>query len=119
MPMNLKADVSRACREAGMGKPVDLVHLSTLTMGDRDLEQQVLSIFLSQSEIYAKSWKNSAGHEGRMRAAHSLKGAARGVGAWELAELAGEAEMPGFSGFEAVEKEIARVNDYIRSLIVH
>ena len=116
MPMALKADVSRACRKAGMAKPVDLVHLSTLTMGDRDLEQQVLSIFLSQSEIYVKSWKQAQNQDTRMRAAHSLKGASRGIGAWELAELAQEAEVPGFSNIEAIESEVARVNDYIRSL---
>lgn len=117
MPMALKADVSRACRKAGMAKPVDLVHLSTLTMGDRDLEQQVLSIFLSQSEIYLKSWKLARDHDGRKRAAHSLKGASRGIGAWDLAELAGEAEAPAFADIAAVEAEVARVNAYIRSLV--
>ena len=51
MPMALKRDVAHAARAAGNAKPVDLVHLSALTMGDRDLEREVLGVFLTHSDI--------------------------------------------------------------------
>ena len=117
MPMALKADVSRAAKAAGTDKPVDLVHLSTQTLGDRELETQVLSVFASQAGIYVKTWKAAEGAEARRRAAHSLKGAAKGIGAWNLAEIAERAEIPGYRDIDELEEEVARVCDYIRSLL--
>lgn len=117
MAMALKADVARACKLAGTGKPVDLVHLSTQTMGDRELERQVLEIFLSQAKTYLQAWHSAAKPEARRRAAHTLKGASRGIGAWDLAELAACAEIPEFSDYAALEAETALVCDYIRSLL--
>ena len=117
MPMALKADISRAARAAGTEKPVDLLHLSTQTLGDRELEKQVLGVFASQAGIYVKTWKAAEGGDARRRAAHSLKGAARGIGAWHLAELAERAETPGFGEVDVLEDEVARVCAYIRSLI--
>ena len=116
MPMILRSDIAKACRDAGTGKPVDLAHLSTQTMGDRDLEREVLFIFVNQSSIYLKMFQIAASAQDRRRAAHSLKGAARGIGAWTLAELASEAEMPGADNGDELACEIARVCDYIRSL---
>ena len=115
--MALKADVSRAAKADGTQKPVDLVHLSTQTLGDRELEKQVLSIFACQSGIYVNAWKAARDMQARKRAAHSLKGAARGIGAWDLAQMAEMAEQPGFSDIEMIEAELARVCDYIHSLL--
>lgn len=117
MPMALKADISRAARADGTEKPVDLVHLSTQTLGDRDLEAQVLGVFATQAGIYVEAWKAAGGGEARMRAAHSLKGAARSIGAWTLAELAEQAERPGFADLKCLEVEVDRVCGYIRSLL--
>lgn len=116
MAMALKADVTAACRAAGMMKPVDLVHLSSITMGDRDLEHDVLGIFLNQSEIYLAAYRSARGQEARHRAAHSLKGAARGIGAWQLGEIAEAAGQPGFADFDALADEVARVRAYIEAL---
>jgi HPt (histidine-containing phosphotransfer) domain-containing protein len=115
--MALKADISRAALADGTAKPVDLVHLSTQTLGDRELEIQVLGVFTSQAGIYVNAWKAAKGAEARRRAAHSLKGAARGIGAWTLAEIAEQAEAPGFKGIVELEAEVVRVCDYIRSLL--
>lgn len=116
MGMALKADVNAACKANGSMKPVDLVHLCGMTMGDRDLEAEVLSIFLSQSAIYLKAWHAAKDARGRKQAAHSLKGAARGIGAWNLAHLAEAAEQPGFRGASALSGEVETVCAYIRSL---
>lgn len=116
MGMALKSDVTAACKANGSMKPVDLVHLGGMTMGDRDLEAEVLSIFVKQSQIYLTAWKAAKDAVGRKQAAHLLKGAARGIGAWELAKLAEAAEYPGFGDENAITCELNAVCAYIRSL---
>ena len=76
-------------------RPVDLVHLSRYTGGDRHVNAEVLTLFATQSaellgkldtalrESDCKSWRDIA---------HSLKGGARGIGAFELAAHAEEVE---------------------------
>lgn len=74
---------------------VDLSHLARYTGGDEAINTEVLRLFEAQtSEIVAslqaildardaKSWKE---------ATHTLKGAARGIGAFKLADAAAFAE---------------------------
>ena|SRR5579864_5879984 len=75
--------------------PVDLAHLSRYTGGDKSLNAEVLSLFAKQSgELLdqlaqalrlgdAKIWRDIT---------HSLKGGARGIGAFDLADTAAQAE---------------------------
>jgi HPt (histidine-containing phosphotransfer) domain-containing protein len=71
---------------------LDLVHLARQTFGDRDLEREVLALFEAQCRRLLPILAG-AGREGeRSDAAHTLKGAARAVGAWRLAALADELE---------------------------
>ncbi len=116
MPMTLKCDLRQAARCDGTAKPIDLVHLSTQTMGDRALEAEVLGMFLDHSGTYLDNWRGAAGPSLRKQAAHTLKGAARSIGAWELAELAQDAEAEGFDDDGALEREMARVCAYAREL---
>ncbi len=77
------------------GVPVDLAHLARHTFGDRGLQQEVLALFENQSAIWMERLKR-AGDAGEMsEAAHSLKGSARGIGAWQVAELAERLEVDG------------------------
>jgi HPt (histidine-containing phosphotransfer) domain-containing protein len=76
-------------------EPVDLAHLARYTGGEYALNADVLQLFLDQSadlmnELPAvieardgKRWRHIT---------HSLKGAARGIGAFALADTAAEAE---------------------------
>jgi hypothetical protein len=79
--------------------PVDLVHLDRYTGGDRGLNVEILSLFDGQCQEMvarlarmandvpdAKEWKLIT---------HSLKGAARGIGAFALADAAAAAEPVG------------------------
>lgn len=116
MPMALKKDVHNARRSSGNAKPLDLVHLGNQTMGDEALEGEILSMFASQSEIYMKMILNSCDTPTRIRAAHSLKGASRSIGAFELAELAACAEKYDHDVHDALREELDRVLAYIRSL---
>jgi HPt (histidine-containing phosphotransfer) domain-containing protein len=96
------------------GKPVDLVHLAAMTQGDGDLEREVLSIFVSQAPVYVAAYRAARDAEGRRRAAHTLKGVARGIGAWRLAEAAELAES--VDRLASIEDETGRVCEFIRNL---
>ena len=115
MPMALKQDVFQARKTNGQTKPVDLVHLGSQTQGDTALEAEVLGMFESQSQVYMKMM-NCSDADTRIRAAHSLKGAARSIGAFELAELSEEVEQIRHSGYERLQSELDRVLNYISSL---
>ncbi|HSO48052.1 MAG TPA: Hpt domain-containing protein [Rhizobiaceae bacterium] len=115
MQMRLKADIGKARREGG--KPVDLVHLSAQTMGDRALEAEVLRIFLSQAPVWMDALTRTGGNTARREAAHTLKGSARAIGAFRLADLAAEAEMPASSDTGELQAEFDRVMTYVRTLI--
>src|SRR4051812_4059446 len=76
-------------------EPIDLAHLARYTGGERSLDQEVLRLFASQSaELMAELQAViAAGDTKRWRhITHSLKGAARGIGAFPFADVAAEAE---------------------------
>jgi HPt (histidine-containing phosphotransfer) domain-containing protein len=76
-------------------RPVDLVHLARYTGGDMALNAEILGLFLNQTtqligqlhgaleEHDQKTWREIL---------HSLKGAARGIGAFGMADAAAAAE---------------------------
>jgi HPt (histidine-containing phosphotransfer) domain-containing protein len=76
-------------------RPVDLAHLSRYTGGDAAVNAEVLMLFSNQSvdllakldaalsESDSKTWRDIM---------HSIKGGARGIGAFQLADVAAEAE---------------------------
>ncbi|MEM7191999.1 MAG: Hpt domain-containing protein [Pseudomonadota bacterium] len=76
----------------GEAAPVDLAYLSRFTLGDRDLEREVLELFCTQSVSYLEQLKAATSHKAWVEAAHSLKGSARAVGAWRAARAAERVE---------------------------
>ena len=66
---------------------IDQVHLERMTLGDRDLEREVLAIFARQTAMTLERIVG-AGPARAAAAAHTLKGSARGIGAWRVAEAA-------------------------------
>jgi HPt (histidine-containing phosphotransfer) domain-containing protein len=73
-------------------RPVDLVHLSRYTLGERALEREVLELFCSQSSIYIERLHAARSDKDWKDAAHSLKGSATAIGAWRAAAAAASAE---------------------------
>ncbi|WP_162901606.1 hypothetical protein [Breoghania sp. L-A4] len=55
---------------------MDLVHLARHTLGNRDLEQEVLRLFIRQSVVFLDKMKGATNHEQRACAAHTIKGSA-------------------------------------------
>ncbi|ESQ76976.1 Hpt domain-containing protein [Asticcacaulis sp. AC402] len=75
---------------------VDFAHLEDYTLNDAEVMEEVLRLFQQQSDLWAPLL--NADHEGWRDAAHTLKGAAAGIGANDLAALAGEAERGDLAG---------------------
>jgi HPt (histidine-containing phosphotransfer) domain-containing protein len=63
---------------------IDEDHLKTMTLGDRSLEREVLEIFARQTTLIL-SRLVGADPARAAALAHTLKGSARGIGAWRVA----------------------------------
>ena len=73
------------------GPALDLDHLARMTLGERELEREVLTLFTQQStDLLARLEKLP--REGASLA-HTLKGSARGIGAFAVAEAADNLEQ--------------------------
>jgi HPt (histidine-containing phosphotransfer) domain-containing protein len=81
------ARLSAAAESTERPAVIDEVHLGRMTLGDRRLEREVLELFLRQSTIMLH---RIAGADRPLAAAaaHTLKGSARGIGAWRVARAA-------------------------------
>jgi HPt (histidine-containing phosphotransfer) domain-containing protein len=73
------------------GRPIDLVHLSRMTLGDRALERDVLMLFDRQIDMLMQRIETAAAPIASA-AAHTMKGSAQGIGAFALATAAGQVE---------------------------
>ena len=109
----------------GSVRPVDLVHLSRYTLGERTLECEVLELFCTQSLVYLERLREARSDKDWKDAGHSLKGSARAIGAWRTAEAAERAEA--LSGdaladsrarsISEVETSLSEAETYIGSLL--
>jgi HPt (histidine-containing phosphotransfer) domain-containing protein len=80
---------------------IDLVHLNRMTLGDIALEHEVLSIFSEQS---ARLLGQIAALPEDVRAlTHTLKGSARAIGAFGVADVAERLEAALAGGGQPVE----------------
>lgn len=68
--------------------PIDWAHLSRFTLNDRSLEREVLGLFASEAPRYLTLLLGTHSRKSWIEAAHTLKGSARAVGAWAVAECA-------------------------------
>ena len=85
-------DRRRRPRPEGGTKPVDLAYLARFTLGNSELEQEVLELFIIHGPRYLAALNNAVTSKAWHDAAHTLKGAARGIGAWRVARSAEAAE---------------------------
>lgn len=72
--------------------PIDLVHLARQTGGDNELEQELLALFADQCVKHLATIRRANAKCGS-DAAHTLKGAARAIGAWNVAAAADRVEQ--------------------------
>jgi len=71
---------------APIDSPLDLDHLSRMTLGDAALEQEVLAMFAEQAVRLLATMTALPAETGAL--AHKLKGSARGIGAFAVADAA-------------------------------
>jgi len=72
--------------------PIDMTHLKRQTLGDPGLELEVLRLFDQMSHVYYARLETSTTVADLLANLHTLKGAASGIGAFGLADLARVAE---------------------------
>jgi Hpt domain len=74
------------------GPIVDLAHLNRMTGGDSALASEVLGLFREQWDLWVRLLDPTTDTLDWGNAAHTIKGSARGIGAWQLGEICGQAE---------------------------
>lgn len=97
---------------------IDLAHLSRMTFGDPRLEREVLQLFDRQSAILIERMRG-APTAAAISCAHTLKGSARNIGAWEVARAAERLERMAADAPEqqaAIRELIAAVEETRRAI---
>lgn len=70
--------------------PIDLAHLGRMTLGDLAVEREVLAMFAAQASDLANRLAAMPADADRL--VHTLKGSARAIGAFRVADAAAELE---------------------------
>jgi HPt (histidine-containing phosphotransfer) domain-containing protein len=84
---------------AAQHHPIDLAHLRRMTLGDAGLEREVLTMFLKQAGHLLDRLAGLPSDAGAL--AHTLKGSARAIGAFGVADRASAVEDTIRSGSDA------------------
>jgi HPt (histidine-containing phosphotransfer) domain-containing protein len=85
-------DIHSAPPLAPNEQAIDLDHLSRMTQGERNLEREVLQLFDRQATMLTVRMRE-APPAVIAASAHTLKGSARGIGAWRVATAAEAVEL--------------------------
>lgn len=96
-------------------RPIDLVHLAKQTLGDRSLEHEVLRLFLTQADVYMTRVEKADCKDDRFAAAHTIKGSARNIGAWTVADVAAHLEKA--EGKE-IPDDVAALRDALKETCI-
>ena len=107
-----------------MGKTaIDLEHLARYTGGEKELNAEVLRLFDGQiTRMVAELDSLIVSRDGKRwrEVAHTIKGAARGVGAFSMGDLAARAEPVDPANAPAAKdvlEKLAREADTVRAFI--
>ena len=85
---------------------VEFSVLERTTGGDDGVSEEVLALFAEQAAIWSPMLQ--AGTDGWRDATHTLRGAAAGIGAGDLARACAEAEAGDGAGLDRVRNELDR-----------
>jgi len=97
-------------------RPIDLVHLARMTLGERSLEREVLQLFDRQATLLIARMRGAA-PANVAALAHTLKGSARGIGAWRVARAAEALEAASAADTGAALDALAAAADEARGII--
>jgi HPt (histidine-containing phosphotransfer) domain-containing protein len=82
--------------------PIDFDHLKRMTLGDAGLEQEVLAMFAAQSSVLVGTLATMPPEAAAL--AHTLKGSARAIGAFAVADAAARLEAVIASGADPADE---------------
>ncbi len=101
-------------------RPVDLVHLALQTQGNKDLETEVLRLFLHQSTVQIARISSATTSQACFEAAHKLKGSARAIGASGVADCAEAVEIAATTGQDVIGPltDLSRAVDIANHFII-
>jgi len=88
--------------------PIDIEHLHRMTLGDAGLEREVLAMFSAQAVSLIGALACLPADTGAL--AHTLKGSARAIGAFRVADAAGDLEVAIQKGDDPAEP-LAELNE--------
>ena len=106
---------------APVHSPLDLDHLARMTLGDVELEHEVLAMFAEQSVRLISAMAALPAETAAL--AHKLKGSARGIGAFAVAEAAAHLEAAIRTGdnppraFVALKEAVTEVRAAIEAIL--
>ncbi len=86
----------------------DRAHLERYTGGDAALTSELLTLMCEQAQRCIGLMEEARDDKAWTAATHTLKGAARGVGAFALAEACEQAEHAPDAGREAARQDVER-----------
>lgn len=98
-----------------MNDAIDLDHFEAATFGDRALQHEVLTLFEAQASKLVETIRGEDG-KARLEAAHTLKGAASGIGAFALAKAAEAVERDEADALERLAERAAEARHAAASL---
>ncbi len=98
-PDTAPESASESISESAAGsKVLDLDHLARYTMGNRELERELLRLFRAQLRAQVTGVAQARDASEWRFATHTLKGVARSIGAWAIADTAEKLEQLGHDG---------------------
>jgi HPt (histidine-containing phosphotransfer) domain-containing protein len=105
----LETNLAGAPAQATSNAVIDLDHLARMTLGEAALGREVLLLFDRQADLLLARMRNA---ERAVAAAyaHTLKGSARGIGAWRVAEAAAAVEAAAAADQAAADQAVARLS---------
>lgn len=113
-----------ATSEAQADRVFDRAHFDTMTASDRSLQIELIGLFRAQSVLWRRLLIPDAPVHTWRDAAHTVKGTARGLGLWALADACEAAETLGRAGAvegrwvsEHLERVRARLEEALARLI--
>lgn len=108
----------RKATDRAAAGPIDLIHLFRMTVGDYRLQREILDLFDQQIGLLVDRMRD-AEPPALAALAHTLKGSARSIGAWDLVTAAEEVESAVANGGDLAPglEAIAAAGECVRSAI--
>jgi HPt (histidine-containing phosphotransfer) domain-containing protein len=118
---SVEADRASAAAVEPVESAIDLAHLARMTLGETSLEAEVLRLFERQAAVLLVHMQDAT-PTAAAAFAHTLKGSARGIGAWGVAAAAeaveNNAERAGASATACAVVRLAAAVEAMKAGIV-